>query len=214
MRRVDALLLLGGLAIAASGVALEYVYLATGRSPFAGVHTVGLGDARWARPLVRQLAAGLAALHERGIVHRDLEPANILLAGGVAQIGDFGLAGLYAGAHDATVPSAGALATTAAVSPPLTRAGDVFGTPAYMAPELAAGVHDVEPSSDVFAFGLIAYELLAGKPAFAVPPLVARMEGRAIPPPALDGIEPIVGRCLALEPAQRPTAAELVTALT
>ncbi|MGE5181235.1 MAG: protein kinase domain-containing protein, partial [Acidobacteriota bacterium] len=128
-------------------------------------------------------------------------------------IGDFGLAGLYADAHGATVPSASALATTAAVSPPLTQAGDVFGTPAYMAPELAGGVHDIQPSSDVFAFGLIAYELLAGKPAFAVPPLVARMEGRAIAEPALDGVDPIVARCLALDPAARPTAAEAAEAL-
>jgi hypothetical protein len=175
------------------------------------------GDARWARPILAQIAAGLAALHERGIVHRDLKPANVLLDRGVARIADFGLAAMRdAPAEVADASSDPALAPTKTGKlrrPGLTQAGDVFGTPQYMAPELADGVHDVQPSSDVFAFGLIACELLTGRAAFVEPPLLARLAGKSIPEPLSDGLEPVVARCLALDASQRPTAAELAAAL-
>jgi hypothetical protein len=174
-------------------------------------HRKKFGDAEWARPLVRQIAKGLGALHARGIVHRDLKPANILLAGATPRIADFGLSSLRAqdGLSD-TLPSGdSALADTAAQITPLTRAGDLFGTPAYMAPELATGAHDPKPSSDVFAFGLIAYELLTGTTAFVEPPLVARLDGRPPAPRARDGVDPLIARCLDLDPTKRPTAAEL-----
>jgi hypothetical protein len=170
------------------------------------------GDAAWARPIVRQIAAGLSALHARGIVHRDLKPANVLLADGVARIADFGLASLRGDALAETATDlSGELAPTASPSPALTRAGDLFGTPAYMAPELAAGVQHVAPSSDVFALGLIAHELLTGRAAFTEPPVVARMNGHAIAPVTTG--DPIVVRCLDLDPARRPSADELVRAL-
>jgi serine/threonine-protein kinase len=178
------------------------------------------GDAAWAKPVLAQIAAGLAALHARSIVHRDLKPANVLLAGGVARIADFGLAALRADAADAhgdTVASSDALADTASPSPPLTRAGDIFGTPGYMAPELAAGARDVAPAADMFAFGVIAYELAVGRPPYAEPPVFSRMHGRAIATPPLDAIgEPlrgVVARCLDVDPAKRPAAAEVVAAL-
>jgi hypothetical protein len=165
------------------------------------------GDAAWARPILRSIAAGLGALHDRGIVHRDLKPANVLLDGGVARIADFGLATLRANGSADTVAGDsidGALAVTAA---PLTRAGDVFGTPAYMAPELAAGVHDIKSASDVFAFGLIAHELVTGRAAFAEPPLVARLHGRPIE--LAPGTDAMIARCLDLDPQKRPSADEL-----
>jgi len=183
--------------------------LATARDRF--------GDAAWARPLLAQIAAGLAALHARGIVHRDLKPANILIDRGVARIADFGLAALHAGA--APIAAEGtrslsdvALAATASPEDPMTRTGDVFGTPAYLAPELAAGVRHARPSSDVFAFGVLAYEMLAGTPPFATAPVLDRLAGRAIAaPPPLP--EPLIMPCLALEPDARPTADELAAGL-
>jgi hypothetical protein len=167
------------------------------------------GDPRWAASILRQIACGLAALHARAIVHRDLKPGNILLAGDTARIADFGLATLRTNALADTI--AGSEATAPAGSP-LTRAGDVFGTPGYMAPELAAGVDDASPASDVFAFGVIAYEMLAGRAPFTEPPVLARLHGRAIVAPVADGVDAIVLRCLELDPGHRPRASELESA--
>jgi serine/threonine-protein kinase len=162
------------------------------------------GDPRWATPILAQIARGLAALHARGIIHRDLKPSNILFAAGVARISDFGISTL-------DTDQAGALATT----PQLTRHGDVFGTPMYMAPELAEGSQRAAPSSDVFSFGVLAHELLAGHSPFAEPPLLARISKRPLPEPTLEVIgelRAVIARCLDIEPTKRPTAAELVTA--
>jgi hypothetical protein len=176
------------------------------------------GDAAWARPLLAQIAAGLAALHDRGIVHRDLKPGNVLIDRGVARIADFGLASMRTVAEDGGARSLGDIALAATGSPGdgVTRAGDVFGTPAYLAPELASGVREAPPSSDVFAFGVLAYEMLSGRAAFAVAPVLDRLAGRAIatPDPIAGPHGEIVLRCLALAPDGRPTARELVTAFS
>ena len=169
------------------------------------------GNAAWAKPLLRQVAKGLAALHERDIVHRDLKPANILIASGQAQIADFGLAALRAEQRAETMLSDDAMAKTA--SPPLTRAGDLFGTPDYMAPELASGTREAKPSSDIFSFGIIAYEMLTGQTPFPEPPLIARLHGRAIVIPSNRPVDPLVMRCLSTDPAKRPTANELANSL-
>jgi hypothetical protein len=176
------------------------------------------GDAAWARPILRQIAEGMAALHARGIVHRDLKPGNVLLDDGVARITDFGLSSLHAEALTQTLAGStlggDAFAATASPdpSPPLTRAGDLFGTPAYMAPELAEGVQEGKPASDIFAFGVIAHELVTGRSAFIEPPVIARLHGRPIEKPSINDL--LFARCLDTEPANRPTAAELVTALS
>jgi hypothetical protein len=164
------------------------------------------GDAAWASPILGQVASGLAAIHAKGIVHRDLKPANILFDRGVARIADFGLASLHVGALDDTTPE----------SPGLTRAGDVFGTPGYMAPELASGANNAAPSADVFSFGVLAHELVAGRAPFGEPPVRARLQGRAIVATLgeLADLRPLVESCLDLDPAKRPTADELVTALS
>jgi Protein kinase domain len=154
---------------------------------------VRFGDASWARPLLAQIALGLQALHERGIIHRDLKPSNILLDDGVARIADFGLATLV---EDGTLTATG-----------LTRAGDVFGTPAYMAPELAGGVRDPAPASDIFALGVIGYELLSGRAPFAEAPIFARVFA------APAAVDPIIDRCLDADPAKRPSAGDVVAAL-
>jgi serine/threonine-protein kinase len=173
------------------------------------------GNTAWAIPLLRQVAEGLAALHARDIVHRDLKPGNVLVAGDQARIADFGLASLRAsgdvfGDTLASGEVDNALAATAApASPALTQRGDLFGTPGYMAPELAVGVQNASPSSDVFALGVLAFEMLTGKPPFVEPPLIARLHGRDIVMPSCDGLPAVVARALSSEPGARPTASEL-----
>jgi len=169
------------------------------------------GDPAWAKPVLAQVATGLAAIHARAIVHRDLKPSNVLMSRGVARIADFGLASLRV---DEQV---GALDDTTPHSPLLTRASEVFGTPAYMAPELGAGAKNAAPSSDIFSFGVIAHELLVGRPPFQVPAVLSRLNGDPLVAPAMDELEPalrsLVTRCLDVDPAKRPTADELVAML-
>src|SRR5262249_38267985 len=98
---------------------------------------------------VRQIALGLAMAHERGVIHRDVKPQNVLLdkARGLLKVADFGLAK----ASDATTVE----------HKHISRAGDILGSPAYIAPE-QWGDHDVDPRADLFALGVVFYQLLTG----------------------------------------------------
>jgi len=149
--------------------------------------------------IARQLCAGLAVAHSRGITHRDLKPANVMLDGrGQARIMDFGLAGLAAGAR-----GSGALA----------------GTPAYMAPEQLAG-GEVTARTDIYALGLVMYELLTGRPAFDAESRadLERMRQDATPAALSlgEGIDPatarLIRRCLETDPTARPASALAVSA--
>ncbi len=189
------------------------------------------GQRGWAVPLLAGIAAGLAALHERGVVHRDLKPANVLVSGNVARITDLGIARLVGPAPGegatplpASAPSDRTLDVSPAAMAPtllgdsgdLTRAGDLLGTPYYMAPEQADLTVEAGPAVDVFALGAIAYELLTGRRPWNEPPILARRLGHALPrldTEALDAVHPVLARCLALDPAARPTAAEVASAL-
>ena len=144
--------------------------------------------------LASQIADALHAAHERGILHRDLKPANVMVVrqGGTphAKLLDFGVARLTGPDPDAT----------------RTVAGDVIGTPAYMSPEQAAG-KPLDARSDVFSFGAVLYELLAGTRAFTgdstaqILSAVLRDDpGPLEAPPAL---QQIVRRCLAKDPDRR-----------
>jgi serine/threonine-protein kinase len=136
--------------------------------------------------------------HARGVLHRDLKPQNIVLSDyGETVILDWGLAkGLATAAESADGHAAGHAADHAAdhavdIDDQLTRVGTVKGTPAYMSPEQAAGlVAEVDEQSDVYALGVILYQVLTGRVPFAAPSseeLLARViEGRSQPPRSLD----------------------------
>jgi serine/threonine-protein kinase len=187
------------------------------------------GDATWAIDVLRQAARGLAALHARGVVHRDLKPANVLLTkGGVVKIADFGIARLGESSSEIDPaaqtmnadPALAATITPAASGPSLTRTGVLMGTPLYMAPELARGAHTAQPSSDVWSFGVVAYEILTRALPFAAIPVVDALSGKepaAAPRLRVDALAAdvvtAIERCLAHDPAARPTASELQRAL-
>ena len=146
--------------------------------------------------IARQICAGLAAAHERGVVHRDPKPANVMVDGtGKIRITDFGLAGT---------------------------AGESLraGTPAYMAPEQLGG-GDVTPRSDIYALGLVLYEIFTGQRALEganLAELIRKREQSGITPPTdivrdlNPDIERAITRCLRPDPAQRPPSALSVSA--
>jgi serine/threonine-protein kinase len=154
--------------------------------------------------IARQLCAGLAAAHTKGVLHRDLKPANIMLDGrGQVVITDFGLAGVAGQIQGAEVRS---------------------GTPAYMAPEQLAG-KEVSTRSDIFSLGLVLYEVFTGKRAFSEKPadkISARGDrtpgDRAMSRPSSvvkdlnPVIERVILRCLETEPSARPATVLSVAA--
>jgi tRNA A-37 threonylcarbamoyl transferase component Bud32 len=146
--------------------------------------------------IAHQVCAGLSAIHERGVTHRDLKPANVMLDGlGKVRITDFGLAGL---------------------------AGETVqaGTPAYMAPEQLAG-REVTARSDIYALGLVLYEIFTGQRALDAQNLAElirkREQSGILPPSAIvpdihSDVDTAIMRCLRPEPAQRPASAAAVSA--
>ncbi|MCU0618928.1 MAG: serine/threonine protein kinase [Gemmatimonadaceae bacterium] len=149
--------------------------------------------------LWRDLLEALAHAHDRGVIHRDIKPENILLSGGRAVVTDFGVAkALDAAAREG---SAG-----------LTSVGIALGTPAYMAPEQALADPAADHRVDLYAAGLVAYEMLTGRMPFTggSPQLLMAAHLTQAPPP-LDGVASplaaLVLQCLAKDAAARPATA-------
>jgi serine/threonine protein kinase len=162
-------------------------------------HTVPAGTAA---ELAGQVAAALAEAHELGIVHRDLKPDNILLQSVSdrleVRLTDFGIARVL------TTPS-------------LTTPNAVVGTPHYMSPEAFQGAA-ASPAADIYALGVLLYELVSGRPPYSSDNVAALMqrhlEGGAERRPGIpDPLWEVIQSCMALKPRLRPTAAELVVQL-
>ena len=127
---------------------------------------IAQGPMNWsiALPLAKQIVEAIAAAHDQGIVHRDLKPANIKVRkDGTVKVLDFGLARLAM--PDASSVDGDAVARSPTMTAAATQAGVILGTAAYMSPEQAKGLV-ADKRSDVWAFGAVLYEMLAGKRAF------------------------------------------------
>src|ERR1043165_8901722 len=178
-------------------LSMEYV---DGEDLGSLLRRIGRLPADKALEIARKLCAGLAAAHEKGVLHRDLKPANVMLdARGQVLLTDFGLAGLAGQIEGAEVRN---------------------GTPAYMAPEQLAG-EEVTVKSDIYALGLVLYEIFTGKLPFEYTHLAGLMRTQrenAPPSPAtlvrdLDPmVERVILRCLQVKPSMRPPSALAVAA--
>jgi len=192
---------------------MEYV---PGQSLMDAINALKGGRMQFARAvsILEQLTSAVQAAHEVGVVHRDLKPDNVLLADGgrgheQVKILDFGLAKMM---QDSELSR-------------LTRKGEIFGTPAYMSPEQARGDF-VGPAADIYSIGVMAYELCAGRLPFlynTIPRLlIAHQQEVPVPPsqhvrpgewPIPNEIEAAILKCMAKEPAQRPSSVAELSSL-
>jgi len=170
-----------------------------------GSAPAGPMSAEAALSLIEQLIDALEYAHDKGVVHRDLKPANLKVTpDGRLKVLDFGLA--KALVSDAAAPSSASAANSPTLTMRATEAGLLLGTAAYMSPEQARG-QNVDRRSDIWSFGAIVYELLAGKQLFAGPTVSDVLVAVLTHTPDLSGIPPRFHRllqvCLAREARER-----------
>ncbi|HSJ10135.1 MAG TPA: serine/threonine-protein kinase [Longimicrobiales bacterium] len=167
-------------------------------------------DYGYARGLLAAVASALAAAHERGVVHRDVRPGNVFVENRTARavLGDFGIAAL--------------LESGAASAARLTAVGVKLGDTRYMSPEQVRG-EQVTEQSDVYAFGILAYEVLAGRGPYdakgEAQMIAAHLQREPLKLRELRGdvdaaVAALIERCLAKDPNRRPRAQEIAGALT
>ena len=181
-------------------IVMEYVH---GRTLAEHVQATGRQDAAEVKRIFREVASALAAAHEKRVVHRDVRPANVLFEeeSGKTLLTDFGLVAL--------------LATDEQWVDNLTKTGEIVGHPNYMSPEQLAG-QPVTEESDVYALGMLGYELLTARPgSLGVDhPTAARLWSNRTRISELrgdvdTGLEELIYRCLADKPTHRPTATDV-----
>jgi serine/threonine protein kinase len=184
---------------------MPYVAGESLRTRLAREGELAIEEAVW---ILREVADALAFAHDKGIVHRDIKPENVLFAARHAMVTDFGIARAV---------------SEAAVGSPITATGIAVGSPAYMAPEQASSDPQMDHRADLYAFGLVAYELLTGSPPFSAPTAVqlvsahlTRIPDRpsALRPSVPEALDALVMKCLEKRPADRyQTAHEIVRKL-
>ena len=200
---------LGSLETGAAYIIMEYL---EGDSLRQRMRRPGGCQEEEALRIARQIAGALQAVHAKGIIHRDLKPDNIILVadsevsgGERAKVLDFGIAKLLHGGESGRGP---------------THTGAVVGTPAYMAPEQCGMRMPVSDRTDVYALGIMLFEMLAGKPPFfgEGPTALIGQHLFVDPPPLPQKVSPdtaaLVLRMLAKAPADRPSMVEVATTLS
>jgi serine/threonine-protein kinase len=170
---------------------------------------------REAVSILKDVARALTYAHGRGIIHRDIKPDNILLSGGSATVTDFGVAKALSASREATAPENR--------TGTITLVGTSIGTPAYMAPEQAAGDPLTDHRADLYALGIVGYEMLVGTPPFhgRSPQQLLAAQLTEAPAPISqrrydvpEALAALLMRMLEKDPAKRPrTAAEVTRAL-
>jgi TolB-like protein len=176
---------------------------------------------REAVSVMKDVARALSYAHGRGVIHRDIKPDNIIISGATATVTDFGVAKAVAASR------AGSARGTTEVRTPggstITHAGVSLGTPAYMAPEQAAADPNTDHRADIYALGIVAYEMLVGAPPFhgRSPQALLAAQLTELPRPISQrrygvpaALEQLIMQCLEKNPADRPrNAGDMVRAL-
>ncbi|HVX42047.1 MAG TPA: serine/threonine-protein kinase [Gemmatimonadaceae bacterium] len=166
--------------------------------------------------VMKDVGRALAYAHGRGVIHRDIKPDNILLSAGSSTVTDFGVAKALSASREGRVHSGPRIGT-------ITTVGTSIGTPAYMAPEQAAGDPATDHRADLYALGIVGYEMLVGTPPFhgRAPQQLLAAQLTEPPPPirsrrydVSEALSALIMRLLEKDPAKRPrTANEVVRAL-